>query len=122
MAVAKRKAPAKKPGGGKRAAKPAAGKAVPWAALEASPQFEALRRSKAAFIVPAVVLFLAYYLALPLLVGYAPGLMERKAFGAVNWQFVMAWAVAALYVRAAGRHDRQAEAVLALVVKKGGAR
>lgn len=103
--------------------------ATPWAKLEASPEFIALRRSKAAFIVPACAFFIAYYFALPLLVGYAPEFMARKVYGALNVaylfalsQFFMAWIIAALYVRAANGHDVQAAAVLALAAKKGGAK
>ncbi len=119
-AVSKRRVPV---------ARPSVASAVPWAKLEASPEFIALRRSKAAFIVPACAFFIAYYFALPLLVGYAPEFMARKVYGALNLaylfalsQFFMAWIIAALYVRAANGHDVQAAAVLALAAKKGGAK
>ena len=83
-----------------------------WARVARSEQFGALVAAKRRFIVPATVFFLIYYFALPILVGYAPTLMARKVFGVINIaylfalsQFVMAWVVAALYVRAAGRFD-----------------
>jgi len=76
--------------------------------------------AKARFIVPATVFFIVYYFALPLLVGYAPELMKKPVIGPVNIaylfalsQFVMAWAIAFLYLRAAGRFDRMAQSVLA---------
>ena len=82
-------------------------------------EFRALLKAKFKFIAPATVFFAAYYFALPLLVGYAPKLMEKQVFGVVNVaylfalsQFVMAWTVAALYVRAAGRFDKMAAAIL----------
>ena len=76
--------------------------------------------AKARFIVPATVFFIVYYFALPLLVGYAPALMKQPVIGPVNIaylfalsQFVVAWAIAFLYLRAAGRFDRMAQSVLA---------
>lgn len=93
---------------------------VDWQRIAASVDFRALLREKIAFILPATIFFVAYYFALPLLVGYAPEFMERKVFGEVNVaylfalsQFFMAWIIAALYVRAAGRFDKLAAAILA---------
>lgn len=89
--------------------------AVDWARVATTEEFRALIKAKLRFIVPATVFFVAYYFALPVLVGYAPGLMERKVIGVVNLaylfalsQFFMAWVLAALYLRAAGRFDRMA--------------
>ena len=86
-----------------------------WKELAASDKFRELLRAKYRFIVPAVIVFLIYYFALPALVGYAPRLMERRVVGAINIaylfalsQFFMAWLIAALYVRAAARFDRMA--------------
>jgi uncharacterized membrane protein (DUF485 family) len=91
-----------------------------WDKVAAMEEFRALLKAKIKFIAPATVFFVAYYFALPILVGYAPKLMEKQIFGAVNLaylfalsQFIMAWVVAALYVRAAGRFDKMAEAILA---------
>ena len=90
-----------------------------WSAIEAKPEFRTLLGHKARFIVAATVFFLAYYLALPLLVGYAPDLMKRKVLGEVNVaylfalsQFFMAWIMAFIYVRVASRWDREAAAVI----------
>jgi uncharacterized membrane protein (DUF485 family) len=92
---------------------------VEWDKVAGLEEFRALVKAKLKFIVPATLFFVVYYFALPILVGYAPGLMEKKVFGDVNVaylfalsQFVMAWVVAALYVRAAGRFDKMAEAIL----------
>jgi uncharacterized membrane protein (DUF485 family) len=91
-----------------------------WDRIAALDEFKALLAAKRRFIVPATVFFIAYYFALPVLVGYAPGVMTKKVFGVVNVaylfalsQFFVAWAVAALYVRAAGGFDRMAQSVLA---------
>jgi uncharacterized membrane protein (DUF485 family) len=128
---------AKKPVRRSAAKKPAPRKSAPqstskpthsvnWAKLESSPQFIELKRAKVAFIVPAVVFFIAYYFALPVLVGYAPALMATKVFGAMNLgyvfalsQFLMAWIIAALYVRAASRFDEQAAEVAGFATQGG---
>jgi uncharacterized membrane protein (DUF485 family) len=92
---------------------------VNWNQIAASEEFKALVKTKLKFIVPATVFFIVYYFALPVLVGYAPGLMNRKVFGSINIaylfalsQFFMAWIVALVYVRAAGRHDRMARKIV----------
>jgi uncharacterized membrane protein (DUF485 family) len=90
-----------------------------WAAIERTPEFRALVRAKRAFIVPATVFFLAYYFALPALVGYRPDVMSTRVAGHINLaylfalsQFVMAWALMAAYVRRARVFDRMADDIL----------
>ena len=92
--------------------------AADWDRVADQPEFKALLASKRRFIVPATAFFVVYYFALPALVGYAPRLMETRVLG-VNVaylfalsQFFMAWAVAALYVRAAAGWDRTARRVI----------
>ena len=94
--------------------------AINWEAIAASARFKELLRAKRRFIIPAMVVFIVYYFALPVLVGYARPLMEKRVFGPVNLaylfalsQFFMAWIIAALYVRAANRFDRQAREIIA---------
>src|SRR5215213_7863680 len=89
-----------------------------WDSVAAQEEFKQLLASKRRFIVPATVFFVVYYFALPVLVGYAPGLMDTRVVG-VNVaylfalsQFFMAWAVAALYVRAAGGWDKTAQRII----------
>jgi uncharacterized membrane protein (DUF485 family) len=96
-----------------------------WAAVAKTPEFAALVRAKRRFVVPATVFFVVYYFALPVLVGYAPGFMGTRVLG-VNLaylfalsQFVMAWVLAALYVRAAGRFDRMARELVEQASKEG---
>ena len=93
---------------------------VPWETIAASSRFQELLRAKRRFIIPAMIVFMVYYFALPVLVGYARPLMERRILGPVNLaylfalsQFFMAWIIAALYVRAANRFDRQAKDIVA---------
>ena len=90
-----------------------------WERVAAMAEFKALLAAKLKFIVPATVFFLVYYFALPILVGYAPHLMETKVLGVVNLayvfalsQFFMAWILAALYLRAAGRFEEMAKEVV----------
>ncbi len=90
-----------------------------WEAVAARPEFRGLLAAKARFIVPMCVFFLAYYFALPLLVGLAPDLMEKKVIGVVNVaylfalsQFFMTWIISIVYARAAGNFDRKAQEVI----------
>ena len=92
---------------------------IPWETIAASPRFRTLLRAKRRFIIPAMIIFIVYYFALPALVGYARPLMEKRVLGPVNLaylfalsQFFMAWIIAALYVRAANRFDRQARDII----------
>jgi len=89
-----------------------------WERIYASEDFRALVRAKLRIVLPATIFFIIYYFALPVLVGYAPGLMSRKVFGTVNIaylfalsQFFMAWIIAAIYLRAASRLDRMAKKI-----------
>ena len=91
-----------------------------WGAIEADPAFVDLLKAKAAFVVPATALFVIYYFALPIGVGWFPKLMETKVLGAVNVaylfalsQFFMVWILAFSYVIVAAGWDRQAAALLA---------
>jgi uncharacterized membrane protein (DUF485 family) len=93
---------------------------VDWDRIAALEEFKTLLAAKRKFIVPATVFYITYYFALPVLVGYAPQWMATKVLGAVNVaylfalsQFFMAWIVALLYVRAAGRFDAMARAIVA---------
>ena len=92
---------------------------VDWNKIAELEDFRALLKSKLKFVASATVFFVVYYFALPVLVGYAPALMQTKVFGVLNVaylfalsQFVMAWVIAALYVRAAGRFDKMAADIL----------
>jgi uncharacterized membrane protein (DUF485 family) len=92
---------------------------VSWPAIADSKDFKELVRSKTRVVIPATLFFLVYYFALPVLVGYAPKLMERKIVGNVNLayvfalsQFFVAWGIAAFYLRAASRFDSMAKKII----------
>ncbi|MFN0124372.1 MAG: DUF485 domain-containing protein [Blastocatellia bacterium] len=99
--------------------------AADWDRVAAMPEFRELIAAKRRFIIPAVIFFIVYYFALPVLVGYAPELMARRVFGVINVaylfalsQFFMAWIIAGLYVRRAAAFDEMARVILAKL--KGG--
>ena|SRR5438046_951557 len=92
---------------------------VDWSRVTQMPEFRSMMRAKLRFIIPAVIFFVVYYFALPVLVGYAPGLMSKKVFGVINIaylfalsQFFMAWIIAALYLRAASKFDKMEHTVI----------
>jgi uncharacterized membrane protein (DUF485 family) len=96
-----------------------------WAAVAETEEFRALLRAKLRFIIPSTAFFFLYYFALPVLVGYAPKLMATEVWGRVNLaylfalsQFIMAWALAAIYVGVAAGWDRKAAQLLAKVANR----
>ena len=100
-----------------------------WNQIAADPAFHALQRAKRRFVIPASIFFLVYYLALPVLVGFWPEAMKKPVCGKVNIaylfalsQFVMAWVLAALYVRAARGWDKMNAALLAKLGSKLGSK
>lgn len=93
---------------------------VNWEQLEAKPEFRALLARKWRFIVSSTIFFVAYYFALPVLVGYFPALMKKEIIGHINLaylfalsQFFMAWTLAFIYTRKAAQWDKEAAAVIA---------
>jgi uncharacterized membrane protein (DUF485 family) len=82
--------------------------------IESGPDFRALERSKLRFLVPATIFFMAYYFALPVLVGFfgtntdgTPGFMDTRVAPGISIaylfalsQFIMAWALAFIYLLA----------------------
>ncbi len=86
-----------------------------WEKIADRPEFAELLSAKKRFVIPACLFFLVYYFALIAIVGWFPDLAEKRV-GPANFaywfalsQFFMAWAVAWIYVRAAGRFDRLAD-------------
>jgi uncharacterized membrane protein (DUF485 family) len=86
-----------------------------WERIASTQKFRLLLKEKRRFVIPATLFFVIYYFALPVLVGYFPELMSTPVFGPVNLaylfalsQFLMAWVLAWLYVRAAERFDKHA--------------
>ena len=107
---------------GSGVSKPESGNTVTrseWDEIAASKEFRELLAAKSRFIVPATFFFIIYYFALPVLVGYAPQLKSTPVIGVLNWaylfalsQFLVAWLIAFLYVRATNKFDRMGSDVL----------
>ena len=98
---------------------------VDWSRVKRMPEFRSMMKAKLRFIIPAVVFFVVYYFALPVLVGYAPGLMSKRILGVVNIaylfalsQFFVAWIIAALYLRAASKFDKMQHRVIEKAVQE----
>jgi uncharacterized membrane protein (DUF485 family) len=88
---------------------------TPWHELAAAPEFRGLLRSRRRFVIPATIFFIAYYLALPISIGWLPSTMSRPVLGPLTLaycfalsQFAMAWILLALYLRRARRFDLRA--------------
>jgi len=94
-------------------------RSLDWQTIANDPRFQSLVRAKIGFIVPATIFFVVYYFLLPISVGWFPELMTKEVIGHVNLaylfafsQFIMAWALAAIYVKVAAGWDRRAADVL----------
>ena len=75
-------------------------------AIQASPEFVHLRKAFRRFVVPAAVVFLAWYFLYVLLAAYATDFMAVKVAGAVNiglvmglLQFASTFTITILYAR-----------------------
>jgi uncharacterized membrane protein (DUF485 family) len=79
-----------------------------WEAVERSPEFQELVRRQRRFIVPATILFLAWFLGFVALCGYAPDFMGESIYEGFTVgyalalsQFLMTWGLGWLYTRKA---------------------
>lgn len=97
-----------------------------WDKIYAAEPYRHMITQKKRAVCAMTVFFIVYYFALPLLVGYRPELMSRAVWGEANWaylfafsQFLMAWAIALLYMRFASRFDKMADDILADAAKSG---
>jgi uncharacterized membrane protein (DUF485 family) len=74
--------------------------------MQASPEFQELRRRLRRFVFPMTAFFLAWYAAYVLLATYASDLMATKVLGNINLGIILGlgqFAITALYVRFANR-------------------
>jgi uncharacterized membrane protein (DUF485 family) len=97
-----------------------------WDRVAEMDEFRLLLLAKVGFVVPATFFFIAYYFALPIMVGYFPDLMSRKVWGQVNIaylfalsQFFVAWIIAYLYIRAAREFDAYGERIIQRLEAEG---
>jgi uncharacterized membrane protein (DUF485 family) len=82
-----------------------------FAAIRRTPEFQRLRRRLIRFVVPALGIFLGWYLIFVLLATYASGLLSRPVLGTVNLglllglsQFVSTIVIMLIYGRFARRN------------------
>ena len=93
--------------------------AAEFTAMQASPEFQDLRKRLRNFVFPMTAFFLIWYVVYVLLAAYAHDFMATKLFGNINVglvlglaQFVTTFAITGLYVRFADRKlDPAAEIV-----------
>lgn len=88
-----------------------AGGGASFEAIQASADFQRLRRTLRAFVFPMTLAFLAWYLLYVVLSAYARGFMGHKLLGNLNVafifglsQFVSTFVIAWLYSRYANRY------------------
>lgn len=89
-----------------------------WKEIAASREFRALLQSRRRFVIPATIFFIAYYLALPISVGWAPSVMSRPVAGPLTLaycfaisQFAVSWILLALYLRRSRSFDMRAAGI-----------
>ena len=89
---------------------PASGGQVDWVAAEQSPEFRELVSKRRAFVLPATIFFLAWYLGFILLAGYAPEFLGESIYEGFTvgyafalTQFVMVWVLSWLYLKRADK-------------------
>jgi uncharacterized membrane protein (DUF485 family) len=88
-----------------------AGGGASFAEVQATDEFQGLKRTLRRFVFPATAAFLAWYLLYVLMSAYARGFMATQLFGNINvayvfglLQFVSTFAIAFIYSRYAARH------------------
>lgn len=82
----------------------------PYVALQATDEFQDLRRKFRGFVFPMTAFFLVWYFVYVLLSIFAPGFMGTKVFGNINigllfglGQFVTTFAITFIYARWANK-------------------
>ena len=83
---------------------------IDWEVAERSDEFQALVHKRRAFVVPATIFFLSWYLGFIILAGYAEDFMGERITGGFTvgyllalTQFVMVWVLTWLYLRKADK-------------------
>jgi uncharacterized membrane protein (DUF485 family) len=99
---------------------------VDWDAIIRDPRFQSLHRRKTLFLWGLMAISVVYYFALPIGAAYYQNLFKIKVWGVINIallfalsQFVLAWAVAFIYSRRAGREFDQLAAQIVADHAKG---
>jgi uncharacterized membrane protein (DUF485 family) len=81
---------------------------IDWQAIEASPEFQELVRRKRAFVLPATIFYLSWYMGFILLTAYAKSFMAERVYQGLTvgyclalTQFAMVLVLGILYLRRA---------------------
>jgi uncharacterized membrane protein (DUF485 family) len=81
---------------------------IDWEAIERSPEFQELVRSKRSFVLPATIFFLAWYMGFILLAAYAEGFMSDRVYEGLTvgyclalTQFLMVLVLGLMYLKRA---------------------
>jgi uncharacterized membrane protein (DUF485 family) len=98
-----------------QAAQARAGESAGWSQIERTSAFQELIQKKKAFLIPAVIFFLVFYMALPVLGGFTT-VLDGQAIGGITWayvygfaQFLMTWILMHMYVSRAKKWDKLVE-------------
>ena len=98
-----------------QAAQARAGESAEWRRVERTSAFQELIQRKKAFLIPAVIFFLVFYMTMPVLAGFTT-ILDGQAIGAITWayvygfaQFLMTWILLHLYLNRAKKWDRLVE-------------
>ena len=98
-----------------QAAQARAGESAGWSQIERTSAFQELIQKKKAFLIPAVIFFLVFYMALPVLGGFTT-VLDGQAIGGITWayvygfaQFLMTWILMHIYVSRAKKWDKLVE-------------
>ena len=83
---------------------------VDWQAVESTPEFQELVRSRRRFVIPATIFYLSWYLGFIVLAGYAEDFMAESVYEGLTvgyclalTQFVMVAVLGLWYLRRADR-------------------
>jgi uncharacterized membrane protein (DUF485 family) len=83
---------------------------IDWEAIEASPEFQELVRTRRSFVVPGTIFFLSWYMGFILLTAYAEDFMSERVYQGLTvgyclalTQFVMVFVLGLMYLRRADR-------------------
>jgi uncharacterized membrane protein (DUF485 family) len=83
---------------------------IDWEAIEASPEFQELERTRRSFVVPATIFFLSWYMGFIILAAYAEDFMSERVYEGLTvgyclalTQFVMVLVLGIMYLRRADR-------------------
>lgn len=82
-----------------------------WVRVERTSAFQEYSRKRKAFLIPATIFFLLFFIGLPLLAAFTT-VLNGKAVGPLTWayiygiaQFAMTWILMHIYVNRANKWD-----------------